>query len=454
MWESLRLKKVYLFRQEKYVIEEVCEKLIGVLVAEGLDVEKKKVYLAPGWESISNWEAVNTHPAVVIGAALAFHRMGAEVVVGENLLPGVSVMERLMTPIQRELLKSCARIMPCSRADYVVVKIRKPMARKEFRVPRGWFKADIAVALPKIKTNIFCDLTTSSWCIVNLTEKGDRAGMMDDLFSMKMADLSRTRPPDIVIADGVVAGEGQGPLHPQPVPMGMLAIGRAVSTDAVCAHLAGLEAHYIDHLRFLAEHGIGSVDVNSISVNAPELLKQRDFKRASWTIEKFSERVRVHGGSTKFCPSGCAGIIRQALDVSEPVVNSMGRDVHIVVGEPVEFGEFVLGEETVLVGDCTENYKGKGIFVPGRSPEPESVELAILRSLKGGLSLYGNLKLGLLSLLGAPGSLKILTVRKQKIKDSDGAAVPGSFVSRLVVSCMVARIKHFLLNVVRKRFLE
>ncbi|MFH1537801.1 MAG: DUF362 domain-containing protein, partial [bacterium] len=453
-WESVRLKKVHLFRQEKYAIEEVCEKLISVLVAEGLDVEEKKVYLAPGWESISNGEAVNTHPAVVIGAALAFHRMGAEVTVGENLLPGVSVMERLMSPIQRELLKGCARIKPCSQSDYVVVKIRNPIARKEFRIPREWFKADIAVALPKIKTNIFCDLATSSWCIVNLAEKGDRAGMMDDLFSMKMADLSRTRPPDIVIADGVVAGEGQGPLHPDPVPMGMLVIGRAVSTDAVCAHLAGLEAHYIDHLRFLAEHGIGSVDVNSIAVNAPELLKQRDFKKASWTIENFSERVCVHGGSAKFCPSGCVGIIRQALDASASVVNGMGRDVHLVVGEPVELGEFVLGEGTVLIGDCTENYKGKGAFVPGRSPEPESVELAILRSLKDGLSLYGNLRIGLLGLLGAPGSLKILTVRKQKIKDSAGATVPGSFVSRLVVSYMAARIKYFFMGIMKKWFLE
>lgn len=454
MWESIRFKKVHLFRQEKYVVGEVCEKLISVLVAEGIDMEKKSVYLAPGWESMSNGEAVNTHPAVVLGAALAFHRMGAEVAIGENLLAGVSVMERLMSPAQRSLLKSCARILPCSPRNYVVVKIRRPIAQKEFRVPREWFKADIAVSLPKMKANIFCDLSTSSWCIFNLLRGADRARMMDDLLSMKMADLSRVRPPDLVVADGVVAGEGQGPLHPEPVRLEVLAIGNSVSTDAVCAHLMGFEPHYVDHLRFLADHGIGSVDVNSIALSDPELMKQRDFKKASWMIEGLSERVHVHGGSAKFCPSGCVGVIRQALDASADVVSSGNRDVHVVVGEPVNLGDFVLGEDTILVGDCTENYRGKGVFVPGRSPVPESVELAVVRSLKGGLSLIDNLGLGVLRAMRVPGSLQMLAVRGRPVLDSDGAPVSSSFLPKLVAAYIVARIKSFFSGLVRKWFAE
>ena len=50
---------------------------------------------------------------------------------------------------------------------------------------------------------------------------------------------------------------------------------------------------------------------------------------------------------------------------------------------------------------------------------------------------------------------KILTVKEEEeVRDSDGMPVPRSFVSKLVVSIKVARVKSFIVDFLKNWFLE
>jgi hypothetical protein len=56
------------------------------------------------------------------------------------------------------------------------------------------------------------------------------------------------------VADGVVAGEGEGPLEASPKPCGVIVAGaNSVAVDAVCARLMGFDARRIPIIARAAE---------------------------------------------------------------------------------------------------------------------------------------------------------------------------------------------------------
>ena len=56
------------------------------------------------------------------------------------------------------------------------------------------------------------------------------------------APLPRNRKRHYVLVDGILAGEGRGPLNPDPVPTGVVLFGtHPPSVDAVCAYLMGFD---------------------------------------------------------------------------------------------------------------------------------------------------------------------------------------------------------------------
>ena len=63
-------------------------------------------------------------------------------------------------------------------------------------------------------------------------------------------DLCATVPIHFVIADGIVAMEGNGPLNGTPRPLGKVVLANdPVAADTICARLMGLEPGRIVHLR-------------------------------------------------------------------------------------------------------------------------------------------------------------------------------------------------------------
>ena len=71
-----------------------------------------------------------------------------------------------------------------------------------------------------------------------------------DGHSRNILDLCATVPIHFVIADGIVAMEGNGPLNGTPRPLGTIALADdLVAADATCARLMGFEPERIAHIR-------------------------------------------------------------------------------------------------------------------------------------------------------------------------------------------------------------
>ena len=87
-------------------------------------------------------------------------------------------------------------------------------------------------------------------------------------------DLCATIPVHFVIADGIVAMEGNGPLNGTPRFLGKIVLANdPVAPDATCARLMGLEPDRIVHLRegsrFLGNSSPELADQVGETVGAP-----------------------------------------------------------------------------------------------------------------------------------------------------------------------------------------
>ncbi len=87
-------------------------------------------------------------------------------------------------------------------------------------------------------------------------------------------DLCATLPIHFVIADGIVAMEGNGPLNGSPRALGKIVLADdPVAADATCARLMGFEPDRIAHIRegsrFLGNASLALVDQVGEIVNPP-----------------------------------------------------------------------------------------------------------------------------------------------------------------------------------------
>ena len=214
--------------------------------------------------------AINTHPHVVAGAAIACRRAGAaEVVVGEG--PGHRRdIEYLLatTGLDDQLRGSRARFVDLNHDD-----VRDGAAESRFTGLRE-LAAGRAAALG------FRHLDAEA----EDASLGRHDGSMKNLFGVvpgavygwpknllhlhgipkSILDLTATIRPQLAIVDAVTAMEGDGPIMGRPRALGFLAMGTdPVAVDATCARVIGLDPDRIDYLHQAAEF-LGVIDAGRI----------------------------------------------------------------------------------------------------------------------------------------------------------------------------------------------
>lgn len=214
--------RVAVLRAEQY------DQQLGRIVEERLrlfpmNVRGKTVVLKPNLVDYLQGNAINTHPTLVLAAAEAFRRLGAKsVAVAEG--PGHQRDTQLVlsqSGYQESLRDEKIRFVDLNRDELIRTRLRASYTRmKELWLPRTLLEADFLVSMPKIKTH--------HWSGVRLAMKnmfgivpGSRYGWPKNILHWKgiqesILDLCATVPIHFVIADGIVAMEGNGPLDGTP----------------------------------------------------------------------------------------------------------------------------------------------------------------------------------------------------------------------------------------------
>jgi len=237
-----------------------------------IDVRSKTVVLKPNLVDFIPGNAINTHPLLVLSAAEAFRRMGAKsVVVAEG--PGHQRDTQLVlsqTGYEQSLRDERIRFVDLNRDELIRTPLRASYTgMKELWLPRTVLEADFLVSMPKIKTHHWSGVTLSMKNMFGIVP-GARYGWPKNILHWKgiqesILDVCATIPIQFVIADGIVAMEGNGPLSGTARALGKIVLSDdPVAADATCARLMGLHPERVLHIhegsRFLGNASPTSID--------------------------------------------------------------------------------------------------------------------------------------------------------------------------------------------------
>ena len=185
-----------------------------------INVRGKTVVLKPNLVDFIPGNAINTHPLLVLARPKSFRSMGAKsVVVAEG--PGHQRDTQLVlsqTGYEQSLRDERIRFVDLNRDELIRTPLRASYTgMKDLWLPRTVLEADFLVSMPKIKAHHWSGVTLSMKNMFGIVP-GTRYGWPKNILHWKgiqesILDLCATVPIHFVIADGIVAMEGNGPLN-------------------------------------------------------------------------------------------------------------------------------------------------------------------------------------------------------------------------------------------------
>jgi len=378
---------VQIVEQPEYEVESIRVHARSILAPEKSRIAGKTVFVKPSFVYPARPplnRGINTQPEFVAGVAQALQDLGARKVwVAEDCLVGPSQSAFVAMGIL-PYLRGVAEPVFLADEPRVEVKVKDALIEDRFLLPKKLMDADFFLSLPKLKVNMFALVTLSVKNHFGLLLAKDRLSNHHYNIHKKIADLYRARLPDFVIADSIEAGQGQGPMHAEPVRLGVIAAGKnGVAVDSVCCRLMGYEACEIPHLVYLAEKGLGPISLNGIELEGAELLASRSkkFLRPVSDLSHLPLPVKFLVGTELACPEGCLGMIRGSLDRWLQAANQDSlAGTTFITGKPI--GKIPTGldpKKTIVVGDCAAEFKDLGTFIPGCPIPPLKITYALAR---------------------------------------------------------------------------
>jgi uncharacterized protein (DUF362 family) len=228
---------------------------------------------------------VNTHSTLVGAAATTFLKLGAKcVIVGEG--PGHERDTELVvgeTGFERELNGRGIEFLDLNRDELSEVELKAHYSGLDrLWLPRTILSSDFVVSMPKIKTHHWAGVTLSLKNMFGIVP-GMKYGWPKNILHWhgiheSILDICATVPIHFVIADGIQAMEGNGPLQGTERQMNKIVLADdPVAADATCCRLMGFApdriAHIAEGARFL-----GNLAVDRITMLAePALTPAKPF---------------------------------------------------------------------------------------------------------------------------------------------------------------------------------
>lgn len=378
------MERVFLYEQPDYDATRICEIAKEIVTGSGVDPRGKSVLLKPSFVYPSHSPetvGVVTQPPFIQGVARAFNDLGAaKVMVGEDSVIGPARSAFFAMGIY-PYIRGIAEPVYFDEIRHVRVEVPDAVVQDSFVVPEIWPEADLFVSLPKIKVNQFAHVTLSVKNNLGFLRQAHRVKNHSDAsLHEKIADLYRVRPPDLVLADSIVAGEGQGPMVASPVELGVMVGGaNGVAVDAVACRLMGFDPGDIRHLHYLSEAGIGPLSGDDIEVVGEKIADHaREFVQPSTILKDVDRNLRVFEGEEKCCGFGCRGMVRCALDAWLERGAGELSEMTIVVGKGhADLPRDIVKSRTLVVGDCSAEHGHRGTYLPGCPPMPMETAFAV-----------------------------------------------------------------------------
>jgi uncharacterized protein (DUF362 family) len=223
----------------------------------GLNVRGRSVVLKPNLVEYIPNRPVNTDPHVVGAAAEAFLRLGAASVVvaegaGHNRDTELLLYE---SGFLDQLQHRDIPFVDLNRDHLVKTKLLANYSGlNQLWLPKTVLQSDFIVSMPKVKTHHWAGVTLSMKNMFGIVP-GSRYGWPKNILHWAgiheaILDTCATVRPDFVIADAIIAMQGDGPLNGTEHRLEALVLSDdSVAADATCVRSMGFTPDQIPHIR-------------------------------------------------------------------------------------------------------------------------------------------------------------------------------------------------------------
>lgn len=203
---------------------------------------------------------------------------GADVVVGEGDLQRVCAETALSgCGIQDMAEDAGAEVINFMKDEFVTVPLKgKVFDFNEYRVPKSYVENDVFASMPVFKTHKLTGVT--------LTLKNHFGCVPDDLrlkyhgvIDQALADFCMLLKPRLIVMDGRIGLESDGPIAGLPKKLGLLLTAtNAVAADAVACRIMDHDPTEIKHIMTAHRRGLGPVDLSEMDLSGEKIEDVKD----------------------------------------------------------------------------------------------------------------------------------------------------------------------------------
>jgi len=272
-------------------VEAAVQKSIDML--GGLNIKKgNSVVIKPNVCFPKNTENMVTTDLRILETVIDLVKQRAQnvLVVESDSHSGTAEKRAIGTGVMDVVKKCDAEFLNLSRDE---VEERK-VGDLTMLIPKTVLKADYLINLPKVKTNFFVLISVAMKNMFGIIAS-ERKSQFHSRLSDVLVYLNQAIPQHLIVADGIVAMEGLGPIHGRPVNLGLIISGKNPFTvDAACCHIMGFNPYAVEALWKAHQQGLGEIDPQKIQFLGEDVDNVKNkFKRPTYSRVNITEALKT-----------------------------------------------------------------------------------------------------------------------------------------------------------------
>ena len=363
---KVALKKTHAQAPTYRIEKDLKESLLSINALENLKKKGSRVLIKPNVASPG--ALYSTNPSVTYAAAKIFADAGFKVIIGENPSIPTNSEEAYGEYGLKEIAeKAGAELVEFRRGPHEKVKVNNGRLFDELEVSSYSINTDIIVSVAAMKSANIVTATLSVKNMKGVIPSNYKRKFHCEGLNEGISDLMKVVKPDLAIIDGTM---GRDMTQSCCFPVGLLIVSEdALAADAVCSRIMGYDPVEIEHLRLVAEDGLGVLDEEKIEIIGEKLTDHMGLYPFSLPKDPFVIAGRS-GGKINIVQGNpccvCLNELGTVMHLFEDKIDRMG-EVTILVGPRARIGESRSGRTVIAYGNCV-NRKECDYVVEGCPP--------------------------------------------------------------------------------------
>jgi uncharacterized protein (DUF362 family) len=313
----------------------------------------------------------------------------AEVIIAEGTAVGQNTKKAFAANGYPEVARATgARLLDLYDGQYEEVKTAPDGILKTVRISREILKADFFINAPVLKTHFASTLTAAMKNLKGTTTYYEKKRFHYLNLNQAVAELNQVLRPRLIVVDGTVAMEGDGPIAGTPVDLNMVMAGTdAVAVDTICARIMDIDPGDVTPLVWAKKMGFGVGDEKEMEILGNSVADVfRPFRRSCAPLKIDAKKIEfIDGQACNACRDGLR-IALERLKASGVDLDKL-PEVKITLGSKASLDSSA-GCVQVPIGNCQNQYKDLPNFVPG-CPPPTFLMADEIREMLGEKRKFG-----------------------------------------------------------------